>query len=40
VVATKAGTVLAFAEGRERPTDQASNDLILKRSKITFWLLC
>jgi sialidase-1 len=32
VVATKAGTVLAFAEGRERPTDQASNDLILKRS--------
>lgn len=32
VVVTKKGTVLAFAEGRERPTDQAENDIILKRS--------
>ncbi len=33
VVVTKAGTVLAFAEGRERPTDQGENDLVLKRSR-------
>ena len=32
VIATKAGTVLAFAEGRQRPTDQAENDVIMKRS--------
>ncbi len=32
VVVTKQGIVLAFAEGRERPTDQAENDIILKRS--------
>ena len=32
VVVTKKGVVLAFAEGRERPTDQAENDIILKRS--------
>ena len=32
VVVTKKGTVLAFAEGRERPSDQAENDIILKRS--------
>lgn len=32
VVATKAGTVLAFAEGRVAPRDQAENDIILKRS--------
>lgn len=29
---TKAGSVLAFAEGRLRPTDQAENDIIMKRS--------
>jgi sialidase-1 len=32
VLVTKAGTVLAFAEGRERPTDQAENDIVFKRS--------
>ncbi len=32
VLATKAGSVLAFAEGRQRPTDQAENDIIMKRS--------
>ena len=32
VVVTKQGVVLAFAEGHERPTDQAENDIILKRS--------
>jgi sialidase-1 len=32
VLVTKAGTVLAFAEGRQRPTDQAENDIIMKRS--------
>ena len=32
VVVTKKGVVLAFAEGRERPTDQAENDIILRRS--------
>jgi sialidase-1 len=32
VVVTKSGVVLAFAEGREKPSDQAENDIILKRS--------
>lgn len=32
VLVTKAGTVLAFAEGRQRPKDQAENDIIMKRS--------
>lgn len=32
VLVTKGGSVLAFAEGRERPTDQAENDIIAKRS--------
>jgi|ERR1043166_319779 sialidase-1 len=32
VLVTKAGTVLAFAEGRQRPNDQAENDIIMKRS--------
>lgn len=32
VVISKKGTVLAFAEGRQKPTDQAENDIILKRS--------
>ena len=32
VVATKAGVVLAFAEGRAANADQAANDLILRRS--------
>ena len=32
VVTTKQGTVLAFAEGRAVATDQAENDIILKRS--------
>ena len=32
VVVTKDGTVLAFAEGRLRPSDQAENDIVLKRS--------
>ena len=32
VVLTKQGTVLAFAEGREFSSDQAENDIILKRS--------
>lgn len=32
VLVTQAGNVLAFAEGRERPTDQAENDIIMKRS--------
>lgn len=32
VVVSKKGTVLAFAEGRQKPTDQAENDIILKRS--------
>ena len=32
VLVTQAGSVLAFAEGRERPTDQAENDIIMKRS--------
>ncbi len=32
VVVTKGGAVLAFAEGRQRPSDQAENDIVLKRS--------
>lgn len=32
VIVTKAGTVIAFAEGRQRPTDQAENDIVMKRS--------
>jgi sialidase-1 len=32
VVVSKQGTVLAFAEGRAVATDQAANDIILKRS--------
>jgi sialidase-1 len=32
VIVTKNGTVLAFAEGRQRPHDQAENDIIFKRS--------
>ncbi len=32
VLVTKAGTVLTFAEGRQRPTDQAQNDIVMKRS--------
>lgn len=32
VLVTKSGAVLAFAEGRQRPTDQAENDIIMKRS--------
>lgn len=32
VIAAKDGTLLAFAEGRVRPKDQAENDIILKRS--------
>ena len=33
VLVTKAGTVLAFAEGRAAHADQANNKLILKRSR-------
>ena len=32
VLVTKIGTVLAFAEGRQKPSDQAENDIIMKRS--------
>jgi sialidase-1 len=32
VVVSKRGTVLAFAEGRQKAMDQAENDIILKRS--------
>ncbi|MES2571795.1 MAG: sialidase family protein [Verrucomicrobiota bacterium] len=32
VLVTQAGSVLAFAEGRQRASDQAENDIILKRS--------
>jgi sialidase-1 len=32
VVCTKAGTLLAFAEGRSAPRDHAQNDMIVKRS--------
>ena len=32
VIATKSGVILAFAEGRAANTDQAANDLILRRS--------
>lgn len=33
VVGAKSGAVLAFAEGRQKHTDQAENDIILKRSQ-------
>lgn len=33
VLVTRSDTVLAFAEGRAQPRDQAENDIILKRSK-------
>jgi sialidase-1 len=33
VVVTKRGTVLAFAEGRAANSDQAANDILLKRSR-------
>ena len=33
VVVTKQGVVLAFAEGRAADSDQAGNDIILKRSR-------
>ena len=32
VLVTKRGSVLAFAEGRVRPSDQAENDIVFKRS--------
>ncbi|MBX3734931.1 MAG: exo-alpha-sialidase [Verrucomicrobiae bacterium] len=32
VLVTRDGTVLAFAEGRQRPQDQAENDIVFKRS--------
>ncbi len=32
VIVTKSATVLAFAEGRQKPSDQAENDIIMKRS--------
>ena len=32
VLVTKAGSVLAFAEGRQKPQDQAENDIVAKRS--------
>lgn len=32
VAVTKAGSVLAFAEGRMKPADQAENDIVMKRS--------
>ena len=32
VVVTRAGSVLAFAEGRQKPSDQAENDIVMKRS--------
>ena len=32
VVVTKKETVLAFAEGRQKTTDQAENDIVMKRS--------
>ena len=32
VVVTKKGVVLAFAEGRKQATDQAENDIVMKRS--------
>lgn len=32
VIVTKAGSVLAFAEGRKKATDQAENDIVMKRS--------
>lgn len=33
VVTTRQGTLLAFAEGRGAPQDQAGNDLVLRRSR-------
>jgi sialidase-1 len=32
VLTTQAGSILAFAEGRVQPTDQAENDIVFKRS--------
>lgn len=32
LVVSREGTLLAFAEGRQKPTDQAENDIVLKRS--------
>ena len=32
VVVTRKGTALAFAEGRQKATDQAENDIVMKRS--------
>ena len=32
VIVTTTGSVLALAEGRRRPTDQAENDIVSKRS--------
>ena len=32
VLVTKAGSVLAFAEGRQKPSDQAENDIVMKHS--------
>lgn len=32
VLVSQSGTTLAFAEGRQKPTDQAENDIIMKRS--------
>ena len=32
VVVTRGGVVLAFAEGRQKPQDQAENDIVLRRS--------
>jgi sialidase-1 len=32
VIVTKTGSVLAFAEGRKKATDQAENDIVMKRS--------
>lgn len=32
VVVTRGGAVLAFAEGRQKPHDQAENDIVLRRS--------
>lgn len=33
LLATKRGTLLAFAEGRSRRTDQSKNDIVLRRSE-------
>jgi sialidase-1 len=32
VLVSQTGTTLAFAEGRQKPTDQAENDIVMKRS--------